>query len=59
MREESPKDLEFVERMSKELGVRFYGESVDVPALIDKARGRSPEETARNVRYEFLSKSCC
>ncbi len=49
--EESLADTAFVKKYCEDLGVKFYGYSVDVRARV-AATGESEEEAARNLRYE-------
>lgn len=51
--EESVKDAEFVADFCKRMGLECYQTAIDVPAYI-KQSGRSPEDAARLLRYEYL-----
>ena len=53
IRENSGQDCKFVEKLAKELGVRFCKFKIDVPALA-KERGQSLETAAREARYEVF-----
>ncbi len=53
--EESAADAEFVRSAFDSLGLRCIVESADVAAM--QAAGMSPEEAAREARYEFLARS--
>ena len=53
--EEANRDEAFCEKLCDELGVPFFSERVDVPAIA-KESGRGLEETAREVRYGFLNR---
>lgn len=52
-REEARYEQEFVEDLAGRLGVPVYLGSCDVPALVTHS-GRSAQDVARQVRYEFL-----
>lgn len=54
--EETRKDHEYVLSLSKRLGIPLIFERVDVPAYA-KESGLSPEEAAREKRYESLLKA--
>lgn len=54
--EESFEDARFVEDFCRRLGVPCIKEAVDVPAYIEKT-GLSPEEAAREVRYDFFDRA--
>jgi len=58
MRPESPQDAEFVRRLCARLGVPMSERRVDVPLLAGERR-RGLEETARDVRREFLLEIAC
>jgi tRNA(Ile)-lysidine synthase len=53
IRPESGVDTEWVRGLAASLGLKFFGGSVDVPALRTSFR-RSPEEAARFARRDFL-----
>jgi tRNA(Ile)-lysidine synthase len=53
MRDDSHKDLEFVQKLGQNLELDCFSEAIDVPALIEGEK-RSPEEAARIARYGFL-----
>lgn len=53
---EANEDEEFVRRASTGLGLRFIAESADVKAIA-AAAGKNLEESARDVRYEFLERA--
>ncbi|MBQ7399136.1 MAG: tRNA lysidine(34) synthetase TilS [Clostridia bacterium] len=55
--EEADRDEQFAKDLCEKMGVTFFCERVDVPALSNK-RGESLELCARNVRYEVFSKVC-
>ncbi len=51
--EESAQDSEFVADFCKKLGLACYQTAINVPAYI-KESGRSPQDCARVLRYEYL-----
>lgn len=53
--EESAADAEFVRSVFESLGVRSFVEAADRGAL--EGAGMSPEEAAREARYDFLARS--
>lgn len=53
LREESVKDLEWVRRLARRFGLPFYHGRAR-RALYQKKRNFSPEESARQLRYEFF-----
>ena len=53
--EESAADAAFVESVFTSLGLRCFVESVDAAEF--KSAGRSPEEAAREARYDFLARA--
>lgn len=53
--EEADRDELFCKRFCAELGVPLFSERADVPK-ISKENGKGLEETAREVRYEFLNR---
>ncbi len=55
IRENSHNDYEFVENISKKLGIEFLGYSIDVPFLAEKS-GQSLETEAREARYNIFKK---
>ena len=54
--EESLRDAKFVETWCKEHNIPFVIEHADVPACAEKS-GMSLEETARELRYDFLNRA--
>ncbi len=56
LRQDSSLDADFVRNECQKLGVPFFSETIPVSSIAEK-RGWSLEEAARNVRYEFLSRS--
>jgi len=52
--EESESDTMFVEKLSKELGIKFVGIEKNVPKIA-KESGKGVEQVARDVRYDFFS----
>ncbi len=56
LRENSSLDADFVSRICANLGILFFTETILVSSIAEK-RGWSIEEAARNVRYEFLSRT--
>ncbi len=55
--EESRADAEFTEQLCRKLGVPFMLCHVDVPRCREET-GLSPEEAAREVRYDCYRKAC-
>ncbi len=55
LRDESPEDKMFVERMCKKLKVQFFSQTLNPRS---KPKKNSPEEWAREKRYEYLSNLC-
>jgi tRNA(Ile)-lysidine synthase len=53
---EAREDEEFVRRVCSDLGPAFVCESADVKTLAE-ANGKNLEETAREVRYDFLRRA--
>ncbi len=56
--EEADRDAEFCRALCEELGVELCLLKTDIPALAEK-RGKGLEETAREVRYEWLASLMC
>ncbi len=57
--DEAERDMLFSKELCKVLGVDFYSESIDIPAICKKKKG-SVEEIARNERYAFFERiSAC
>jgi tRNA(Ile)-lysidine synthase len=56
--EEADRDEEFCKKLCAELNVPFVSEKADVPAEAEK-NGKGLEETAREIRYEFLNRVAC
>jgi len=52
---EAQRDRIATGKAAKEAGVRFYWDKVDCPALA-RREGLSPEEAAREARYDFLKR---
>ena len=55
LRKSSSRDEEFVKNLCEELGVELHVERIDVKSVW-KGSGRSLEEVARQIRYDFLRK---
>ncbi len=55
---DAEKDMAFVKELSEILNIEFAGETLDIPELRKSVKGKSPEEFAREKRYEFLQKVC-
>lgn len=53
--EDSRRDLEFCRQIAEQYGLEIFTLSADVPALARKS-GRSLEDEAREVRYEFFDR---
>lgn len=53
--EDSRRDLEFCRQIAEQYGLEIFTLSADVPALA-RASGRSLEDEAREVRYEFFDR---
>lgn len=51
---EADRDAEFCERVCASLGIKLFYERINVPEL-QKSSGKSLEETARDVRYEWFA----
>ena len=51
--EESQGDSKFCEDIGKKLGIETFCEKIDVPKIA-KEKGISPEEAARQERYDFF-----
>ena len=56
LRENSSLDADFVREECQKLNIPFFTERIAVSSIAQK-RGWSLEEAARNVRYEFLSRT--
>lgn len=51
---ESEEDAQFVKALCSKWGLPFFSNQVNVPELINRT-GLSPEDAARQVRYEFFN----
>lgn len=54
---ESVRDMEFSEKLCKDLGIPFYAKQFDVPA-VSRDQKISVETAARNVRYSYFQEVC-
>jgi tRNA(Ile)-lysidine synthase len=58
MRAESQEDLRFVENLCLEWSIPLVSKRVDVPEIA-RLKKRGMEETAREIRHQFLKDSAC
>lgn len=55
LRKNSTQDVQFVERLARKTKTPFYGGRRDLSKAVSE-KGFSPEEAARNLRYDFFKK---
>ena len=55
LRKEADREEEFIENLCRNLGIKCISEKKDVKAFL---KGDSLEQTARNLRFDFLLKCC-